>query len=90
MTRVFDIPASAISVAKFIQRKVENGSFEKAIIEERLYRLAEAVDEKKIKEEDKISTKKINSNPSPSPRTDMSDYNKNNQTAYITLTSSDE
>lgn len=89
-TIVIDTSAFTVPVAKFIKHELEKNSLEKAKMKERFNKLAESANEKNIKEEDGILTKKMDSVPSPSPSTETSDDKKSNTMAYSTSTSSDE
>lgn len=60
----------------FIKHESENRSLEKVKREERYVKLDEAVDERKVREEDMIRTKKRYSVRSFSPATDISDHHK--------------
>lgn len=89
-TQRIDVSIYTTPVAKFIKREFEKSSCENANIEERFVKLVEARDEKKIKEEDQILTKKGDSDRSLSSSTDISGDTKTNRRACSTLTSSDD
>lgn len=75
---MIDAPAFSVHVTKFIKEEIEKGSLDKAELDKRFNKTAEAVDEKKIKVEDMIRTKRIDSVRSRSQSTDISDDKKTN------------
>lgn len=66
VTRMIDAPASTVPLARFIKQEVEKSASDKDKMEERFNKLDEAVDGKKNKIEDGISTKRADSVQSPS------------------------
>lgn len=86
-TRVIDFPVVTVSVVKYVKKEVEIGSVDKAKMEKRVEKLAEAVDEKTSKIKDRIETLTFDSVSYPSSSTDIINEKKANSKTYNTATS---
>lgn len=78
VSRMIDVPAFTVSVARPITYEVEKGSPNKANTVERFSKLAEAVGEKNIKTEDGMPRKNMDSVRSRGQLTDISNAKKTN------------
>lgn len=65
--KLADCPSVLVPVAKFIKHEIEKNSLDKAKMARRFVKLSEAVKEKKLKTEDRIPTRTIDSAWSPVP-----------------------
>lgn len=81
---MIDSSALTVPVARLINQEVENSSLEKSKMGECFVKLAEAVADKKIKEEASIPTTNLDPVQSLSPPADISDEKKINPNAYST------
>lgn len=88
--RNIDAPTSTVRLAKFNKHKIEKHFLENTKMEERLYKLAERVNETKVKYEDRIPKMKMDLVLSLSLLTEISSYNKTNPIGYSNSKPSDE
>lgn len=73
----------------FVKHEVEKSTLDMAKMEERFVKLAETVEERKIKIEDGILTNRTDLARFPSPTTDTSGDRKINPKTYSNFTSSE-
>lgn len=71
-TELVDAPSFIVPAAKYFKHEVDDNSLNKAMIEKRFVKPAEAVEEKKIMIEEGIPTKRTESVRFPSPPTKIS------------------
>lgn len=82
MTTLVDGHSFTVLAARIVKHEVEKRSRDKAKMEERFVKLAEAVEEKKIQMINGILTKRFDPSRFASPSTDISEDKKTKPKAY--------
>lgn len=88
--KLVDTSSFTVTVSKLVIHEVEKRSLHKTNMEEPFVKLAEAVEQRKMKVEDGIPTRRIDTTQSLSPLTDISEDIVGSPTTYSTAKSSDE